>query len=86
VRRQQVRTLEAKRPLYQLTFFLLSTITSKDAYMLIYTKKEFGKNVNESGAVSSTHISTPCPPVWAVDAVRLLNAAHEGACEKFESR
>jgi len=54
--------------------------------MLIYTKKEFGKNVNESGAVSSTRISTPCPPDWAVDAVRLLNAAHEGACENFESR
>ena len=54
--------------------------------MLIYTKKEFGENVNESGTVSSKHISTPCPPDWAVDAVRLMNAAHEGACEIFESR
>jgi hypothetical protein len=54
--------------------------------MLIYTKKEFGENVNDPGAFPSTRIGTPCPPGWAVDAVRSLNAAHEGACENFEIR
>ncbi|KAJ7724461.1 hypothetical protein DFH07DRAFT_854832 [Mycena maculata] len=53
-----------------------SRISSKDAYMLIYARRE---------ACSSSQ-DIPVPPSHALDVVNALNAAHDKACESYAEK
>ncbi|KAG6814528.1 hypothetical protein H0H92_000054 [Tricholoma furcatifolium] len=60
-------------------------ISSKDAYMLIYSRKlDSGKlpsmtNIEKTGDI-------PVPPSDALDVVKELNAAHDEACETYDNK
>lgn len=54
-----------------------SIIRSKDAYMLIYSRR----TPQNHGAKSTE--SVPAPPPWAMKTIESLNQAHFQACEEF---
>lgn len=61
---------------------LRSIISSKDAYMLIYARKE----VCTSNIQTSMEIDAPVPPPRALEVVKSLNAAHDETCEVYSSK
>ncbi|TFK42426.1 hypothetical protein BDQ12DRAFT_644097 [Crucibulum laeve] len=67
----------------------INTITSKDAYMLIYTRKESNPQPNSSSngdadIISSVH--APVPPVQALEVIKSMNQKHEKKCEAYEAK
>lgn len=77
-----------------------SEITSKDAYMLVYTRKnacisrdctalhEFSstKDTNCNGHGHTLQETPTPPPARVLDVVNSLNAAHDQACEEFSAK
>jgi len=78
----------------------LSEISSKDAYMLVYTRKNtrVGSShaaLNEFSSTKDTNCNgrgevmqedpTP-PPARVLDVVNSLNAAHDQACEEYSAK
>lgn len=65
------------RKLYQMLKNARSYISSRDAYMLIYTRAP------EGSAEQSNSAEDPQPPARALHVVEELNATHEEACEEY---
>lgn len=76
-----------------------SEISSKDAYMLVYTRKNVfsGRNdtsLHEMPPVATTNRNghgqtipeVPTPPPRVLSVVSSLNATHEQACEEYLSK
>jgi hypothetical protein len=62
----------------------LRRISSRDAYMLVYTRTPLPDLGRSSGSVLASNDSTvvvPFPPQHALNAVRALNSTHEEACK-----
>ncbi|KAK7020447.1 hypothetical protein R3P38DRAFT_2969526 [Favolaschia claudopus] len=65
-----------KSPVQQMVPDPQSRISSKDAYMLIYARKE----------PCSQRLDPPTPPPEALAVVETLNTAHEKACEDYAEK
>ena len=62
-------------------------ISSKDAYMLIYSKKVCSTHgLNAPNGPSEGIKRSPQPPARALEIVHGLNASHDTLCEEFQAR
>lgn len=69
-----------------------SDISSKDAYMLVYARKNTHlrgsslDGVMELNRVNDSSRHVAAPPRRALEAVQSLNLAHDGECEKYAEK
>ncbi|KAF5373636.1 hypothetical protein D9758_000663 [Tetrapyrgos nigripes] len=63
-----------------------SHISSKDAYMLIYTRVKTEGNLTGPSRKSKSIESTPEPPSQALQVIGRLNETHVAACEDYARR
>lgn len=67
----------------------LRRISSKDAYMLVYTRTPLPGSGHSSGSVSASNsltVSVPFPPQHASKAVHAINSTHEEACKTYAEK
>ncbi|KAG6918120.1 hypothetical protein DXG01_016308 [Tephrocybe rancida] len=76
--------ISKKLPEYANTSSVDEYISSKDAYMLIYTRKV--NPVIHSSKNGGTRLDTPTPPPDALEVVNALNAAHDETCESYDKK
>ncbi|KAF8163463.1 hypothetical protein B0H34DRAFT_795175 [Crassisporium funariophilum] len=69
-----------------------STITSKDAYMLIYAKKDSVRDLDISPSPTKRRVPylptlpQPPPPPQVMEIIENLNAAHDKVCEVYQTQ
>ncbi|KAJ7581164.1 hypothetical protein C8J56DRAFT_866417 [Mycena floridula] len=85
-KRRRVEDSEEEEPSKQSA---VNDIMSKDAYMLVYARKE--RHLRNSSPESGQRVNdasqlVPSPPRRAMDEVKALNAAHDEACEHFDDK
>lgn len=61
-----------------------TTVTSRDAYMLVYARKR--TSLSDTQRVNDSFAPVPTPPRPAMEVVEQLNAKHDEACEKFAAK
>jgi hypothetical protein len=67
----------------------LRRISSKDAYMLVYTRTPLPDPGHSSGSVSASNsltVSVPFPPQHTSKAVHAINSTHEEACKTYAEK
>lgn len=70
-------------------FVTLRRISSKDAYMLVYTRTPSASSaILDASTPTRNNITTPVPfpPPHALKVVRALNSAHDEACKAYTEK